>query len=842
MLSVQRRSGGVWRLPGSRRGGVTTLVVCLGAIPLGAAGCGSDETEAHPAAGGTAAGGGATAATGGTRVTTNQGGAGNAGQVTSPGSGGASEGTAQGGTAGASGAASGGTAFVGDGGTSGLGGAGSTGTDQGGTGGVIRKCGDAPLGAVESRIRYVVEQARTAQECAPESQYRSCRETGWSEWSGSNRFPECTVEGCPGTLETRVRFAQPAADYPASCVPEVQFRPCESGVFGAWSGTFEYETCVNRVRDCGAVPHGGSETRTRYQEAEVPFDGKCASEEQQRVCVNGAFLPWSGSFGSESCRVLQAADCDGKAHGTVQQRVRYAEPKVNNVSECKSEPQTRTCTDGTWSSWSGSGDASHEACLVRLQGRCTTTRDCQYGVCSSGYCVCQHRSAASCSGEACCGACAPPWTGDNCDQCPASWDKTCSVCSNHWRGRNCDDCPSQFTVESNCTACSPGWSGPNCETQAVCVRFVDPSNTASFQTGYSWREAYANLSTALNDASRYPSCELWLRAGTYSGTYSPSGEVSLYGGFDGHETSRSERDPEKNPAIFSGGIVPSSTVGAGLIIDGITVSGRYIELYNTVLTMRNSKFETGTNVRIEKSKFTLQNSSLFQARNAIFAYAGSQISIQNSRFVQSWGPEGAALSLRTGSRARVEDSLFLDGIVGVANSEPGGVMYVSESGLEVSNCVIANNTNRSGSGGAIVVENGEAQIVNATIVNNSVLRPVDSGGAFVVSSDSNVEVVNSILWGNVAPKENVADGPIVIRSSIVEGGFPGDHNMQLAPWFRAPDARDYRLSASSPGIDAADGDSAPERDLNGQVRVDASVADQGTGTPTYADVGAYEWH
>jgi len=53
--------------------------------------------------------------------------------------------------------------------------------------------------------------------------------------------------------------------------------------------------------------------------------------------------------------------------------------------------------------------------------------------------------------------------------------------------------------------------------------------------------------------------------------------------------------------------------------------------------------------------------------------------------------------------------------------------------------------------------------------------------------------------------------------------------------------RDLRLGVGSPCIDAADGSAAPETDILGNPRMDDSdVIDSGGGSPTYADMGAYE--
>ena len=53
---------------------------------------------------------------------------------------------------------------------------------------------------------------------------------------------------------------------------------------------------------------------------------------------------------------------------------------------------------------------------------------------------------------------------------------------------------------------------------------------------------------------------------------------------------------------------------------------------------------------------------------------------------------------------------------------------------------------------------------------------------------------------------------------------------------------DLHLGGSSPCIDAADGDAAPNYDLHGNSRYDVgTIANTGGGAMTYVDIGAYEF-
>src|SRR5688572_10782273 len=77
--------------------------------------------------------------------------------------------------------------------------------------------------------------------------------------------------------------------------------------------------------------------------------------------------------------------------------------------------------------------------------------------------------------------------------------------------------------------------------------------------GSSWNSAFNSVQTAL--AAAQAGDEIWVAAGTYrpgdassprSATFLLAGSVSVYGGFDGTETIRDERDPAANETILSG--------------------------------------------------------------------------------------------------------------------------------------------------------------------------------------------------------------------------------------------------------------------------------------------------
>lgn len=161
----------------------------------------------------------------------------------------------------------------------------------------------------------------------------------------------------------------------------------------------------------------------------------------------------------------------------------------------------------------------------------------------------------------------------------------------------------------------------------------------------------------------------------------------------------------------------------------------------------------------------------------------------------------------------------------------------------VSNCIFAHNTAGDEGGG---LEGCDANIVNCTIAHNTAgslgggLRATFGGGA----------ISNSIAWGNWPDQ---IGGSAWTRYSDIQGGWPGEGNLDLDPCFADPNNGDYHLlsergrywaehdvwvldKVTSPCIDAGD----PYDDPSAEPMPNGDLVNMGAygGTP-YASMS--EW-
>ena len=117
----------------------------------------------------------------------------------------------------------------------------------------------------------------------------------------------------------------------------------------------------------------------------------------------------------------------------------------------------------------------------------------------------------------------------------------------------------------------------------------------------------------------------------------------------------------------------------------------------------------------------------------------------------------------------------------------------------LTNVTITNNsdTGSSWGGGGVCSSYSNLILINVTISGNTTTCSWGGGGVFCVDTD--LIVVNSILWNN-SPDEIYCDNPVIAFSDI-QGGWEGDGNIDTDPLFVDAANGNYHLSESSLCID-----------------------------------------
>jgi parallel beta-helix repeat protein len=169
----------------------------------------------------------------------------------------------------------------------------------------------------------------------------------------------------------------------------------------------------------------------------------------------------------------------------------------------------------------------------------------------------------------------------------------------------------------------------------------------------------------------------------------------------------------------------------------------------------------------------------------------------------------------------------------------GGMCYWGYCSGTLTNCTFSGNTAENG-GAMVITKSSEATMKNCTFTGNRALG--GTAGAIDCTGDSSATLVNTILWDNSPSEFRLLGGSLTITYSDVQGGWNGEGNINVDPFFVDADGIDdmfgtkddnLRLRPGSPCIDAGDNSGIPESvltDLDGNPRITNGIV----------DIGAYE--
>lgn len=333
--------------------------------------------------------------------------------------------------------------------------------------------------------------------------------------------------------------------------------------------------------------------------------------------------------------------------------------------------------------------------------------------------------------------------------------------------------------------------------------YVDDS-AGGANNGTTWADAYNYLQDGLADPCLVPGSEIWVAQGTYrpdEDTANPGGTgsrtttfqlknyVVIKGGYAGYgEPDPNERVIDTYETILSGDlnaddvgftnngensyhVVTGSGTDTTAVLDGFTVTAG-----NANGTHGNPDAD-GAGMFNETGSPRVLNCT-FSGNKARYA--------------------GSGMRNQKGSSPALINCAFSGNSAGVG----GAMSNWNNSSPTLTNCCFKRNradgiTAYDGYGGAMSNwTNCNPALTNCTFSGN--LASKYGGGVFNMSN-SNPTLTNCILWGDTPTEIYVYESTVAITYSDVQGGWPGEGNINANPLFVIGPLGDYYLSQTAAG-------------------------------------------
>lgn len=272
--------------------------------------------------------------------------------------------------------------------------------------------------------------------------------------------------------------------------------------------------------------------------------------------------------------------------------------------------------------------------------------------------------------------------------------------------------------------------------------------------GSSWTDAYTSLKMAIDNAVYQE--EIWVAAGTYLPDTTPNREtyflmtksVKLYGGFEGTETSFSERDPESNLTILSGDVSGNDITQA---------NGNLLNRGDNYFHVLAATSGVDSTAIVDGFRFEggYADGAINENKGGGAIIANGPLQIRNCSFYGNYAKVlGGAIYGVTTKGIQVTNCTFEKN---KADNRGGGICFSSVKDGLVDSCVFVDNeAERSGGGFSPV--NSSAIVTNSDFTENECLW---GGGAInVIASASNNTV--TIQNNTFSQNKSSAGGAVVI--------------------------------------------------------------------------------
>lgn len=336
------------------------------------------------------------------------------------------------------------------------------------------------------------------------------------------------------------------------------------------------------------------------------------------------------------------------------------------------------------------------------------------------------------------------------------------------------------------------------------VWYVDIENNSGTEDGTSWATAFTTIQAGLDAAGA--SDEVWVTAGTYTSASDPivtmATDVDLYGGFDGSETIRNDRDWESNVTIVDGEDARRCIWGAdGADVDGFTITrgassgGSGVRALEASFAISNCIFsdnESGSSnlggaVRVDNASvyfvdcvFVNNGAGLGGAVGVRSAGAGDTSVFENCIFTENYTTQSGGGAINTTNASAIFESCTFS-----YNESKDGVgaveAYVSSlhpdasnlpETIMIDNCTFVGNTNLDRTpGGALVLGSMISTIRNCEFIDNSTNDSAFGGGTLAIYGGQTT-ISNCVLRNN----HEIGGGWTAASALLVDESFSFNNN------------------------------------------------------------------
>jgi predicted outer membrane repeat protein len=365
--------------------------------------------------------------------------------------------------------------------------------------------------------------------------------------------------------------------------------------------------------------------------------------------------------------------------------------------------------------------------------------------------------------------------------------------------------------------------------------------------GTSWSQAKHSVASALAAANSGDS--IWVAAGAYPTSINLAAGVSIYGGFNGTETSVTQRNAAVNVTTLDGSgqytVVRASSVGTTTILSDVTVrNGRNgIDCEDASPTITNDII-SGNSAYQGGGLYCSNASPILSSdyiQNNAASYGGG-IYITNSPtltlqlcVIKNNTADSQGGGIYCNGNAVITGNVLL----GNSSDTGGGLYFMDSNAMLTSNMIVQN---RAGHGAGLFLTGSSLLIANNTIASNVAVQAGDAGGISMQSdyynassptiacnviafntgygiwrqdTSCNPQPASNCFWGNTGANYTGMAGSL-------SDNFVDPHFVSLA-------GGDYHLAFNSPCINAGDNRfvSAGEIDVDNQTRIAGARVDIG---------------